>query len=272
MQKFSDWVNWFGGSMPVAPDQLVQVQMRDPALNDDIVDRADALIWGAHGGSADITRFRIAMPSTPLDIDFDMMLTAADEDAQATTSAWKYRDLVSIPDGAAKTLAKLKQAEERLAQFTAPEAAANDSLKPVNPKDVIGSKKLPLHLVPATVMIYAAMAFAEGASKYGAFNWRVTPVRYSVYMAAHDRHQAKLDNGQWADPKTQVPHLASMIACLGIIADAKLCGTLIDDRSPTADDIEELIADAEVVVAHVVALNAHMAPHHCTINDAKVAA
>lgn len=143
-------------------------------------------------------------------------------------------------------------------------------MKPVNPKDVIGSTKLPLDLVPDTVSIYASMSFAEGASKYGAYNWRATPVRFSIYFAAMKRHQKKLWNGQWADPKTKVPHLASVIACAGIIADAKLCGTLIDDRPPMAD-VEQLMLEAEEVVAHVIKLNAAHHPHHCSIADAKPA-
>ena len=128
---------------------------------------------------------------------------------------------------------------------------------------MIGSTKLPLNLVPDTVSIYAAMAFAEGASKYGAYNWRTAGVRFSIYYAAMRRHQKKLWNGQWADPKTKVPHLASVIACAGIIADAQLVGKLIDDRPPRAD-VERLIAEAEEVIAHVAAMNAHFAPHHCT--------
>lgn len=136
----------------------------------------------------------------------------------------------------------------------------------VNPKDKIGSTKLPLDVVPDTVGIYAAMAFAEGASKYGAYNWRVAGVRFSIYMAAMRRHQKKLWNGEWADVKTHVPHLASIIACAGIIADAKLCGKLTDDRPPPAD-IPGLIAEAEAVIAHLARLNADKNPHHYTAAD-----
>ncbi len=136
-------------------------------------------------------------------------------------------------------------------------------MKLTNPKDMIGSTKLPLNLVPDTVSIYAAMALAEGASKYGAYNWRIAGVRFSIYYAAMRRHQKKLWNGQWADPKTKVPHLASVIACAGIIADAHLVGKLIDDRPPRAD-VDRLIAEAEEVIAHVAAMNAHFTPHHCT--------
>jgi hypothetical protein len=142
-----------------------------------------------------------------------------------------------------------------------------EDTKPTNPKDLIGSTKLPLNLVPDTLAIYAVMAFAEGASKYGAFNWRIAGVRFSIYMAAHDRHQKKMWNGEWADPKTKVPHIASMIACLAIVADARECGKLTDDRPPSVD-IPCLIDEAEAVVAHVTALNASFNPHHNTQADA----
>lgn len=138
--------------------------------------------------------------------------------------------------------------------------------KPTNPKDMIGSSKLPLNLVPDTLLIYASMAFAEGASKYGSTNWRAAGVRASIYKAAHDRHMAKWWNGEECDTVTGVPHLASAIACLGIIADAKLCGKLTDDRPPVAD-MAGLIATAEAVVAHVYKLNEAKKPHHWVITD-----
>ncbi len=94
--------------------------------------------------------------------------------------------------------------------------------KPTNPKDALAVSKLPLHLVPDTVKVYAALAFAEGAAKYGGYNWRVAGVRASVYRSALERHLAKWWNGEWADEKTGVPHLASIIACAGILLDANV--------------------------------------------------
>lgn len=110
------------------------------------------------------------------------------------------------------------------------------------------------------------MAFAEGASKYGAYNWRIACVRFSVYVAAARRHEKKLWNGEWADPATGVPHIASILACWGIIADARACGKLIDDRPPAAS-MGMLIEEAERTVAGVLALNADKKPRHWTIAD-----
>ena len=92
--------------------------------------------------------------------------------------------------------------------------------KPTNPKDALGSTKLPTSLVPSSLLVLATQAFAEGASKYGSYNWRAAGVRASIYKAAHDRHMERYWNGEDADPVTGVPHLASAVACLAIINDA----------------------------------------------------
>jgi hypothetical protein len=123
-------------------------------------------------------------------------------------------------------------------------------LKETNPKDAIGSSKLPLNLVPDSLLIYASTAFAEGASKYSGFNWRIAGVRASVYKAAHDRHMSKWWNGEDCDQATGVKHLASAIACLGIILDAELLGKLNDDRPPYAP-VATLMEECEKVVKHV---------------------
>ena len=127
-------------------------------------------------------------------------------------------------------------------------------VKASNPKDAIGSRKLMLHVVPSTVDIYAALGFTEGALKYGKFNWRVAGVRLSVYLDAMQRHIAKLANGQWADPVTRVPHVASIICCAGIIADANEFGMLADDRAPNrgmGDEYAAMIDSTQEIADHL---------------------
>jgi hypothetical protein len=140
--------------------------------------------------------------------------------------------------------------------------------KPTNPKDAVAVAKLPLHLVPDTVAAYAALAFAEGAAKYGAFNWRVAGVRDSVYRSALQRHLMKYANGEWADGKTGVPHLASIIACAGILLDARLCGKLVDDRPPAAP-VSGLIDGLEADVRRIFSLFEDHKPHHHSIADSE---
>lgn len=139
--------------------------------------------------------------------------------------------------------------------------------KDTNPKDAIGMTKLPLDLVPDTLSIYASLAFAEGALKYGKFNWRVAGVRASIYIAALERHLAKFKDGEWEDPKTNVPHLASALACIGIMLDAKLVGKLTDDRAPYAP-VAGLIDELTPIVLHLKHEFKDHHPHQHTIGDA----
>jgi hypothetical protein len=138
--------------------------------------------------------------------------------------------------------------------------------KPTNPKDAIGSTKLPLNLVPDSLTAYAALSFAEGASKYGSYNWRVAGVRASIYKAALERHLKKWWNGEECDPKTKVPHLASVIACAAIILDADLAGKMTDDRPPKVP-MGELIDGMEGIVKGLYAMHKDMNPHHHTALD-----
>lgn len=135
--------------------------------------------------------------------------------------------------------------------------------KPSNPKDIIGSDKLPMGLVPDTVIAYASLGFLEGMLKYGLVNWRAMGVRISIYMDACKRHLAKFQNGEWEDPQTKVPHLASALACIGIILDAHVSGKLEDDRplcSPTAELIDSLSEN----VKHLKKLHGDKDPFHYT--------
>lgn len=140
--------------------------------------------------------------------------------------------------------------------------------KATNPKDAIGMTKLPLHLIPGSAKAHLAIAFLEGALKYGKYNWRVAGVRSSIYLDAMERHLEKYKNGENSDPETGVHHLASVMACAAIILDAKECGKLTDDRPPMAPVsglIDELAADVEFLKQ----LYENENPHQCTIEDSK---
>lgn len=122
--------------------------------------------------------------------------------------------------------------------LTAPviSGAANDDSpsqpgsKATNPKDAIASDKAPLHLVPASFKAATAVALAEGAMKYGSWNWRAAGVRASVYVSALQRHLDKWFNGEAIDPETGVPHLANASACLAVLIDSMSQGNMVDDR------------------------------------------
>ena len=100
----------------------------------------------------------------------------------------------------------------------------------VNPKDLLGVKKAPLHLVPPALRLLAAPAMAIGAERYGPYNWREKPVKLSVYLSALQRHIDALWDGEDYAEDSGVRHDAHAAACLAIIADARGVGNLIDDR------------------------------------------
>lgn len=104
-----------------------------------------------------------------------------------------------------------------------------------NPKDAAGRAKLPLHLWPASATAYGSLGFLEGECKYGRNNFRGTSVAASVYVAAAMRHITAWFEGEENSADTGNPHLGNALACLAILVDAKVNGTLIDDRNFVPD-------------------------------------
>lgn len=109
-----------------------------------------------------------------------------------------------------------------------------------NPKDLLGVKKVPLHLIPSASKIYQALAMEDGANKYGPFNWRENKVIASIYVSACMRHLEQWFDGEEYASDSKKPHLGHAIACLGIIIDALETGNLIDDR-PVKGSASELL-------------------------------
>ena len=112
----------------------------------------------------------------------------------------------------------------------------------MNPKDAIGLTKSPLRLVPPALVIETAVAMANGAEKYGPYNWRETGVNLSVYLEALLRHVYAYMDGEESAEDSGVKHLAHAAACLAIIFDAESVGKLIDDR-PTPGQAARLMAE-----------------------------
>lgn len=120
---------------------------------------------------------------------------------------------------------------------TADNVPAGDT---TNPKDLLGIKKTSLHLVPPASKIYQALAMEDGAKKYGPYNWRDKKVRATIYVSAAMRHLEQWLDGEELTNDTGVPNLGAVLACIGIIIDAKETGNLVDDR-PLPGKASELI-------------------------------
>lgn len=143
------------------------------------------------------------------------------------------------------------------------------NLKSTNPKDLIGSNKLPLHLVPFTAIAYECLAFLEGALKYGRSNWRAAGVRFSIYYDACLRHLSKCLEGEWIDKESGIPHLGHARACLGIIIDAYEAGMLKDDRMYVKGDYSALVTKYSEEVKRLKEKYKDKNPKHYTIEDNK---
>ncbi len=104
-----------------------------------------------------------------------------------------------------------------------------------NPKTAEGAKKVPLDLVPPALEAGAAEAFANGAAKYGPYNWREAQISSSVYYAAVKRHLKdwwdRIDADDCA-PDSQVHHLKHAAACIGMLLDTMGSPLLNDNRPP----------------------------------------
>ncbi len=139
--------------------------------------------------------------------------------------------------------------------------------KPSNPKDIIGSNKLPLHLWPQTATAYGCLALLDGMLKYGRSNWRAVGVNATIYYDALDRHITAWFEGEDIDPDSGLPHLAHALACLAILVDAQAAGKLNDNRFYPGGFRKTV----EAVTPHVARLKEKYkdrSPKHYTIQDA----
>lgn len=138
--------------------------------------------------------------------------------------------------------------------------------RPTNPKDAIGSDKLPLHLWPETATIMGSLGLLDGMLKYGRANFRAIGVRATIYVDACRRHLTAWFEGEDCDPDSGLPHLAHALACLAILVDAMACGKLNDDRQ-TPGGYRKLVTEMTPHVARLKALHAGKSPKHYTIAD-----
>ena len=143
-----------------------------------------------------------------------------------------------------------------------------ENLKSTNPKDIIGSNKLPLHLFPTTATIYGCLGLLEGMLKYGRSNFREAGVRATIYNDALRRHMDAWMEGEDNAPDSGLPHLAHAIACIAILIEAVEAGMLKDDRLYPAKYRETV----EKMTPHIIRLKEKykdMNPKHWTIQDKK---
>lgn len=122
--------------------------------------------------------------------------------------------------------------------------------KSANPKQAFGDKKLPVGLVPPALVLEVALNMGDGAEKYGAYNYRNSPVEAMTYVAAMQRHLFSYLDGEDVDPESKrgASHLGAIGACVAILVDARNKGMLIDNRPTKGTAGDRIRAAAGVVL------------------------
>jgi hypothetical protein len=138
--------------------------------------------------------------------------------------------------------------------------------KDTNPKDSIGDRKLPLWLLSPIAKAHWALAQFSGQIKYGAWNWRISGIRKSVYLSAIQRHFDGILSGEKYDPIDGTRHEANIMACCAILLDAEAAGKIVDDRPPMVD-MRPTYVELEALMVKLKKQYECMAPRHYTIAD-----
>lgn len=124
------------------------------------------------------------------------------------------------------------------------------SVKPSNPKDSVGIKKVYFSVIPWGVIAELGIALLEGARKYGRHNYRSIGVRGSVYYDASLRHLSDWWEGTDIDPDSGLSHITKAIASLTVLRDSMIQNNWEDDRPPRMEEgwLQELNKKAEEIV------------------------
>lgn len=138
-------------------------------------------------------------------------------------------------------------------EYATHSAPYSDRSKATNPKDAVGTGKVPFSTVPARPVAEIGLAMLEGARKYGRHNYRVAGVRASVYYDAALRHLTAWWEGQDIDPDSGLPPVVKAMACLVVLRDAELNLMLTDDRPPPIANAESWIADLSNFAKQIIA-------------------
>ena len=105
-------------------------------------------------------------------------------------------------------------------------------VKDTNPKDAVGTKKVPFSTISWPVVAEVGLAMLEGGRKYGRHNYRIAGVRGSVYFDATLRHLTEWYEGEDVDPDSGLSHITKAIAGLTVLRDSMIRENWVDDRPP----------------------------------------
>ena len=115
--------------------------------------------------------------------------------------------------------------------------------KETNPKDAVGTRKVPFSVISAPVIAEIGLGMMEGARKYGRHNWRAVGVRSSVYYDAALRHLMAWWEGEDIDADSGLSHVTKAMSCLHVLRDAQIRGLAVDDRPPGTEGFIKALND-----------------------------
>lgn len=106
----------------------------------------------------------------------------------------------------------------------------NSLMKPTNPKDLVGQKKVNFSTLSWPVIAEMAVGMHEGARKYGRHNYREKGVCASTYFDACLRHLVDWFEGKDIDSASGLHHITKLMTSAMVLRDAMLNEKLTDDR------------------------------------------
>jgi hypothetical protein len=114
--------------------------------------------------------------------------------------------------------------------------ASLQAKEPANLKTAVGRTKLPMHHIPPIAFSALGLAMANGAHKYGPFNWQVAGVVDADEMfSAMLGHLLDWWNGENFAKDSGIHHLAHLMAGAAICLDSFSRGELNMVGSPTVN-------------------------------------
>lgn len=99
-----------------------------------------------------------------------------------------------------------------------------------NPKDAVGTTKVPFTALSFPVIAELAVGMTEGTLKYGKYNYREIGVRSSIYIDAAMRHLTAFWEGEDIDPDSGMSHIVKAMSSLMVLRDAMIRNMVTDDR------------------------------------------
>lgn len=126
-------------------------------------------------------------------------------------------------------------------QMKSAETKPEEKLADRNLKTKAAVGKPTISDVPPIAFFALGAAMADGAGKYGRFNWRATESTVSVFVDAMARHLLGYYLGEDHASDSKVHHLAHLMAGAAILLDSDLHGVLKDDRDKANPQMIEAI-------------------------------